>query len=315
MRSISSKLILAILSIGVISVLIIAVTAVWSTRAEFIRFLDDQTRTQIVERLLEYHQTYGSWERVDSIFVYADGPGQGMGPQRRRQPFALTDQNGRVIVPGGIYHKGEQLSRAALRQGIPITDEGEVIGVLIPVQTPFEGQPRELEFIQRINRLLLYGALIGAVDRFRQREQSLRAQLNDLEIRHRVSEAQRRQIEAVLHSLRDGVIVTDAFGEQREARHPRLAPGPQAGAEPAGEREEHADVLQEVEPGDVGPEAAERGAALFGRQPVRQHGVAQRERDEQRQPAACARPAHFVRFCAMKRARLESDAKITVLSW
>jgi two-component system phosphate regulon sensor histidine kinase PhoR len=56
-------------------------------------------------------------------------------------------------------------------------------------------------------------ALVGAVDRFRQREQSLRAQLNDLEIRHRVSEAQRRQIEAVLHSLRDGVIVTDAFGE------------------------------------------------------------------------------------------------------
>ena len=56
-------------------------------------------------------------------------------------------------------------------------------------------------------------ALVGAVDRFRQREQALRAQLNDLEIRHRVSEAHRRQIEAVLHSLRDGVIVTDAFGE------------------------------------------------------------------------------------------------------
>lgn len=56
-------------------------------------------------------------------------------------------------------------------------------------------------------------ALVGAIDRFRQREQALRAQLNDLEIRHRVSEAQRRQIEAVLHSLRDGVIVTDAFGE------------------------------------------------------------------------------------------------------
>src|SRR5690606_12657748 len=53
----------------------------------------------------------------------------------------------------------------------------------------------------------------GAVDHFRQREQALRTQLRDLEIRHRVSEAERRQIEAVLHTLRDPVIVTDAFNE------------------------------------------------------------------------------------------------------
>jgi len=56
-------------------------------------------------------------------------------------------------------------------------------------------------------------AFTATVDVFRQREQSLRSQLSDLEIRHRVSEAERRQIEAVLHALRDAVIVTDAFNE------------------------------------------------------------------------------------------------------
>lgn len=56
-------------------------------------------------------------------------------------------------------------------------------------------------------------AITGAIDQFIQREQNLRIQLRDLEIRHRVSEAERRQIEAVLHSLRDGVLVTDAFNE------------------------------------------------------------------------------------------------------
>jgi two-component system phosphate regulon sensor histidine kinase PhoR len=56
-------------------------------------------------------------------------------------------------------------------------------------------------------------AFTGAVDEFRQREQALRNQLRDLEIRHHVSEAERRQIEAVLHSLRDAVLVTDAFDE------------------------------------------------------------------------------------------------------
>ena len=165
MRSISSKLILAFLSIGVVSVLIIAATAVWSTRAEFIRFLSDQTQYTIVSRLEEHHRTYGSWERVESILVYGNNmqPGMGPGTRMRQQPFALANVNGRIIIPGGPYHHGETLSPAALEDGIPITEDGEVIGFLIPLRGQFEGTPRELQFIQRINRLLFYGALIGAV--------------------------------------------------------------------------------------------------------------------------------------------------------
>ena len=165
MRSISSKLILAFLSIGVVSVLIIAATAVWSTRAEFIRFLSDQTQYTIVSRLEEHHRTYGSWERVESILVYGNNmqPGMGPGTRMRQQPFALANVNGRIIIPGGPYHQGETLSPAALEDGIPITEDGEVIGFLIPLRGQFEGTPRELQFIQRINRLLFYGALIGAV--------------------------------------------------------------------------------------------------------------------------------------------------------
>jgi two-component system sensor histidine kinase BaeS len=167
MRSISSKLILAFLSIGVTSVLVIAFTAVWSTRAEFIRFLTDQTQTDIVSRLSDYHSTYGSWERVESVFTYgnyAQQPGIGPGgPDRRKLPFALADESGQIIIPNGPFRRGEKLSNAILEEGIPITEDGEVIGILIPVRAPFEGQPREIEFIQRINRLLLYGAVIGAV--------------------------------------------------------------------------------------------------------------------------------------------------------
>jgi signal transduction histidine kinase len=165
MRSISSKLILAFLSIGVVSVLIIAATAVWSTRAEFIRFLSDQTKYDVVSRLEEYYRTYSSWDRVESVFAGGNNMGQpGMGPgtHMRRQPFALANTSGRVIIPSGPYHHGDQLSDAALKQGISITQDGQVIGYLIPMSAPYEGTPRELQFIQRINRLLVYGALIGA---------------------------------------------------------------------------------------------------------------------------------------------------------
>ncbi|MHC4081434.1 MAG: sensor histidine kinase [Planctomycetota bacterium] len=57
------------------------------------------------------------------------------------------------------------------------------------------------------------GAFLSAVDQFRQREQALSNELREVGIRQRVSEAERRQIEAVLHALRDAVLVTNAFGD------------------------------------------------------------------------------------------------------
>ncbi len=57
------------------------------------------------------------------------------------------------------------------------------------------------------------GAFIGAVEQFREREHHLCNQLRETEIRRRGSEAELRQIEAVLHALRDAVLVANAFGD------------------------------------------------------------------------------------------------------
>jgi signal transduction histidine kinase len=166
MRSISSKLILAFLSIGVVSVAVIFIMARWNTRAEFIRFLSDQTRSDLVSRLSDYHQTNGSWEGIETIFTqgnYPPQPGMGPAPDKMRLPFTLVDEDGIVILPSGKYRKGEKVSAADLSNATPITEDGRVIGTLVLVRVPFEGQPRELVFIERINRTLLDGALIGAI--------------------------------------------------------------------------------------------------------------------------------------------------------
>jgi signal transduction histidine kinase len=166
MRSISSKLILAFLSIGIISVAIIVFTALWNTRLEFIRFLTAETQTGIVTQLSDYYQNHGSWAGVEMLFQDGNNPpapGTGPDPHSPRVPFVLTDENGRVIIPQGKYHHGEQLSRYELREGTPIMENGKVVGILVPIRGSFEGRPRELEFIARINRTLLYGALIGGV--------------------------------------------------------------------------------------------------------------------------------------------------------
>ena len=165
MRSISSKLILAFLSIGIVSVAVIFVTATLNTRAEFIRFLSDQTQNDAETQLSDYYQRYGSWEGVESVF-HPDGdePGiSGPAPNRRFFPFTLTDQNGSVIAPNGPYHMGDHVPAQDLAKGISIMHNNRVIGILVPIPMPFQGRPREVEFIARTNRILLYGALVGAV--------------------------------------------------------------------------------------------------------------------------------------------------------
>jgi signal transduction histidine kinase len=162
MRSISTKLILAFLSIGIVSVAVIFLAARWNTRAEFIRFLNDQTQSEILEVLTEYHLENGSWNRVETILIGRQ-PGMGPGRMHRSPPFVLTDENGVVIASNDKYRRGETLTRAQLSKGSPILVDDKVVGILVPIGYTFVGQPRELEFIDRTNRTLLFGALIGAV--------------------------------------------------------------------------------------------------------------------------------------------------------
>ena len=163
MRSITTKLILAFLSIGIISVTVIFLTARWNTRQEFIRFLTEQDRTNIVDQLTEYYENNRSWVGAE-VYLYPTGghQGPGGGPPRRI-PFILTDPNGNVLIANERYKVGENVPTSDLKQGVPIAEDGKVVGVLVPMQMPFQGQPREVQFIQRINLYLLYGALVGMV--------------------------------------------------------------------------------------------------------------------------------------------------------
>ena len=163
MRSISSKLILEFLSIGIVSVTIIFITARWNTRAEFIRFLTDQNQTDVAAQLTNYYEANGTWVGAEIIWYQPGGHQQhGYGPSRRT-PFTLTDPNGIVLISNERYKAGQKVPLSNLQDGVAITQDGRVVGLLVPMAAPFEGQPRELEFIERINLTLLYGALIGAV--------------------------------------------------------------------------------------------------------------------------------------------------------
>jgi len=163
MRSISTKLIIAFVSIGIISVAIIFITARWNTRAEFIRFLSDQSRTDIITQLSNYHHETGSWGGVELIFITVPTMQPNANSNYPARPFALADQNGTAIYSTSERYKpGGKIPDNDLQHGIPIAENGQVIGVYVPAPMPFGGNPREREFIDRTNLTLLYGALIGA---------------------------------------------------------------------------------------------------------------------------------------------------------
>ena len=168
MRSISTKLIIAFLSIGIVSVAIIFITARWNTRQEFINFLSDQSQNTIVTSLTNYYEQNGSWDGIEYIFLQTNerpSPGQGFGPgnPNRIIPFTLIDADGTVIIASDKNRVGDQVSNEELELSIPITENDQVIGRLVPSRIPFQGNQRELEFIERTNNTLIYGALIGAV--------------------------------------------------------------------------------------------------------------------------------------------------------
>lgn len=166
MRSISTKLILAFLSIGIISVAIIAVTARWNTRAEFINFLTEQDRDDLVSHLATYYAQNGSWSGIGLYLrqVANTPPGMGMGKGHLNMgAITLCNQNGRVIFSTeNQYRPGNRLSDDELETGIPIIADGDLVGILISTRLPYQNNPRELEFIQRTNLVLFYGVLIGA---------------------------------------------------------------------------------------------------------------------------------------------------------
>src|SRR5215510_7980697 len=130
MRSISTKLILAFMSIGIISIAILFGTARSTTRPAFISFLSDQAEKDLVTQLSIYHFNNGSWEGVEKILLFREDfkqPGMGPMPDRRKiVPFTLTDETGNVIISNERYKVGDHVPESDLMHGVPIKEDGKI---------------------------------------------------------------------------------------------------------------------------------------------------------------------------------------------
>lgn len=157
MRSITIKLVLSFLIIGLISIAIIVLLARQNTQTEFNRFVAGDRGEDLVAELATYYQINGSWQGVDMAFAPGAVPTEA--GTKTYPSFTIADENGRALLDGGGFHTGELISEHDLNFSIAINVDGKTVGRLVMERMPFPGNPREEEFIQRINLLLLYSGL------------------------------------------------------------------------------------------------------------------------------------------------------------
>jgi signal transduction histidine kinase len=168
MRSLTFKLTLAFLLVGLTGAVLVAVIIQQRTRTAFGQFIVNQEQQTLADNLTQYYQTHGSWEGVaDSLPTLLNAPSpdskDGPGFQGSRLPFALVGAD-RVVVFGGPPDQiGRQVSSRALEGAVPLVVNSETVGWMLPNQGPRSWIPSSPEgrFLQDVNGATMLSALVA----------------------------------------------------------------------------------------------------------------------------------------------------------
>jgi signal transduction histidine kinase len=161
-RSLTVKLTLAFLVVGLTGAVLVALFVGHRTRREFDRFVLDQGQAQLVASLADYYRSSGSWAGLGRAGRPDFGPWPSRWPVRDRA--ILADASGTVIVgPRGAL-PGSALSDSDRARAVPLAVDGETVGYLLLTGPRGVARPLaalEASFLARVNRAILLGA-VGA---------------------------------------------------------------------------------------------------------------------------------------------------------
>lgn len=129
LRSLTFKLILAFLLVGLVGAVLVAVFVRHRTRAEFDRFLLSREQFALLDNLGWYYFHNESWQGAGQLFG-GDGPGS---PEEETWslPGTLVDAGGTIILSSRPDRVGGQATADELGQGVPIRSRDGVAGWFI----------------------------------------------------------------------------------------------------------------------------------------------------------------------------------------
>ena len=167
------KLSLAFLAISLAAIGVVAVLSARATREQFRQYVVASGMAGQMgwaQSLTEYYATEGSWAGVEALLAQLGPGGMGMGWGRAGAGaagagpnFAVTDPSGRVLASKTGDLVGAVLPASVLAQGVPMTLDGRVIGILLnvrPVDAVFDAQGQA--FLRQVQRSLVWAALLAA---------------------------------------------------------------------------------------------------------------------------------------------------------
>ncbi|MEW6180623.1 MAG: ATP-binding protein [Chloroflexota bacterium] len=172
MRSLTFKLTLAFLIVGVTGALLVAVFINYRIRTAFDRFLLTREEQAMISALVEYYQLNGSWEGIDTALLRRPRMMmQGMGGMMRTLEatwarLTLVDTNRRVLFsisatePSGTLIPATELNRA-----VELKADNQTIGWVIlnaKRRTPLADTPEGV-FLRGVNQAALVSAVIASL--------------------------------------------------------------------------------------------------------------------------------------------------------
>jgi len=161
-RSLAIKMVLAFLTVSLTGIALIGLLASNVTAHEFVRFVVTQRQDTLAPALSSYYVNHNGWNGVETV-IQSNGNGTDPSVDPVR-PLVLVDNHGNVVFSTDSQFQNVKPSSQQIAFGAPIWANGQLVGLLIPTFPPRNAPPRPPgnDYIARINRNLLYGAL-GAV--------------------------------------------------------------------------------------------------------------------------------------------------------
>lgn len=160
MRSLTLKLTLAFLIVGLAGVALLAAIVARQTELEFDRFVTDRYQAELIQEVGDYYAANGSWTGVEGAFRNHGRGGRG----DYNPPLTLLDADGLVVnstIPG--VERGET---GAEDNAVPVEVNGAVVGYVQFAAAPAARDLRqspEAAFLERVSRAILISAAGAAL--------------------------------------------------------------------------------------------------------------------------------------------------------
>jgi two-component system sensor histidine kinase BaeS len=167
MRSITFKLTIAFLLVGLTGAMLVAAISWQRTRTAFSQFILNQEQQTLVDNLLQYYQTNGSWDGLDrnlQSFGIAPFSSDNRRDSRRGWGrFTLVGSDRTVVYSNLAGQTGQRVSNSELENAFPLEVNSQGIGWLLLDPAPRDSIPDspEQNFLSNVNSATLLSALIA----------------------------------------------------------------------------------------------------------------------------------------------------------